>query len=820
MKDRTWVLLALVLLGPAAAHGQVVRGELVEGDSGRPLEGAMIVLQGPHGDVASVLSDALGGFLVRAPEPGAYTLRADRIGHTSTIRGPFILTPGDTLDVRMVAAVSPIVLEGLEVSGERRCAVLPEAGRAVATVWGEARKALAAAAFTETSEVYQYRTVRFVRDLDERGRRVLSEQRQVGHSYQRRPFESLPAERLVDSGFVRPDPDGDLYFAPDASVLLSDAFLDTHCLNLTRGGDEAGRLLGIRFEPLEGRTQPDILGTVWLDPASGELRRVDYVYENIDPALRSDAVGGHVAFQGLPDGTWIVTEWRIRMPTASRAPDFRGGRQLVLAGIREVGGEVAQVRDRSGTTILEAERATLSGIVLDDTGQEPVAGARVSLVGTHTTALTDSAGAFRIGGLPEGVYVVTFAVPGLPALDGVPAPVEVSLTRGSVTSVRLTAPPIATVLDAACGGAERPEGSAVLTGAVRDHDTGAPLAGAAVRVTWTDHRFRGTRVQRGRQAEVSALLGSADDGLLTDADASGRYLVCGVPSDHLLRLEAEAGELVSETLELRIPEGAVVVQRDLSITASGTGSLQGIVIGMDDLGPLEGARVHLENVGAAVSDADGRFAFEDVPQGRHALRAEALGRRGVVDTVRIRPDRPLRLEVRLPPDAMELQGLTVEVFSRAGLAERADPFTGTALDRLTPVEMDALRRRVRGIVDVVQRMGSPRIRITESGPQGFPVGFCIRWSRQIPSIMRQQRGGGCPSMLIVVDGRPVGGGPQDDGGSRHRLPASGLALTMGPDDIESVSVLSPVQAQFRFGIDGGNGALVIETRNGGRDESR
>ena len=819
MRSRGCLALALLLAFPAMAHAQVVRGRLVDQASGRPLEGAMIVLTGPGGDVASVLSDALGRFSVRAPEAGTFALRADRIGHASTTLEPFPLGVGDTLEVRMAALVSPVALEGLEVSGERRCAVLPEAGRAVAAVWGEARKALAAAALTQAGEVYQYRTVSFVRELDERGRRIVSEQRQVGRSYLRRPFESLPPERLVEEGFMRPDPAGDLYYAPDAAVLLSDAFLDTHCLNLTQGQGDAQGMLGVRFEPLEGRTKPDIRGIVWLEPASGELRWVDYVYENIDPALRSDAVGGRVAFRGLPDGTWIVTEWRIRMPTAATRPDFRGGRQIVLAGLREVGSEVVLVRDRSGSTILEAEHATLTGVVLDVTGQAPLAGARVALAGTPTTAMTDSAGSFRIVGLSEGVYGVTFAFPGLPAIEGIPEPTEVSLTRGSVTSVRLTAPPLAAALDRACGAAERPDGSTALAGRVLDGDSGAPLPDAVVRVQWTDHRFRGTAVQRGREAAVQALLGSMDDGFQVEVDPQGRYLVCGVPADHPLRVEAESEGLVSERFEVRVPPGTSLLEQDVAVLASGSGAIRGIVIAMDDQGPLEGARILLEDVAARMSDAGGRFAFEDVPQGRHVLRAEALGRRALVDTVRVRPGQELRLELRLPPEAMQLEGLTVEVLSRSEREARADPFTGASLDRLTPVEMDALRTRVRDLVSVVQRMGSPRIRITESGPQGFPIGFCIRWSRQIPSIAQQQGGGGCPSMLIVVDGIPVGGGPQDAAGGQHRLPASGLALTLGPEDIEAVSVLSPVQAQFRFGIDGGNGALVIETRRGRRDLS-
>ncbi len=61
-------------------------------------------------------------------------------------------------------------------------------------------------------------------------------------------------------------------------------------------------------------------------------------------------------------------------------------------------------------------------------------------------------------------------------------------------------------------------------------------------------------------------------------------------------------------------------------------------------------------------------------------------------------------------------------------------------------------------------------------------------------------------MLIIVDGQPLLGGPV--------MPPSAFVLDMTSEDIESVEVLSPVQAQFRYGQEGANGALVIETRRG------
>jgi hypothetical protein len=640
----------------------------------------MIVLQGPAGEEGTVLSNASGRFFLRAPGAGTFTLRADRIGHASTVSDPIDLAIGDTVDVRMVAEIDAIALEGLEVSGERRCEIRPESGRAVATVWEEARKALAAAALTDESGIYRYRTIRFQRELDERGRRVLSEQRRASQGYQRAPFESLPAETLVSEGFIRPDPEGDLYFAPDAQVLLSDPFLDTHCLGLTTGRGESAGLLGVAFEPTDDRDLPEIRGVVWIDPASGELRYLDYTYENLDPALRHDAVGGKVVFQGLPNGTWIVTEWRIRMPNAALAPDFRGGRQLILAGIREVGGEVDRVQDQTGKTVLEATRATLSGVVLDHTGLAPLAGASVRLVGTQTTTESDSTGSFNLPGLSEGVYSVTFSHPSVPSLAGFPRPMEVELSSGEVASVRLVAPEVSEVLEAACDDSERPDGSATLTGLVTDGETGGPLPGAVVRILWSDYRFRGTGVARASGGQVQTMLGIQEEGLQGQADASGRYLACAVPSDHPLRVEAESGDLTSGVVSVRVPPGSPLLNQDLTIVRSGTGTLVGLAVDLEDQGPLEGVHVVLEDLDVGTfTDENGRFLLGEIPLGRHILRAEMLGRHSVIDTIRIRPDRPLQMEIRLPPEALEVPGITVEVFSQIDREIRTEGFTGATL---------------------------------------------------------------------------------------------------------------------------------------------
>ena len=60
----------------------------------------------------------------------------------------------------------------------------------------------------------------------------------------------LLAEDLLESGFIRRVDDGGFdYFGPDASVLLSDAFLDTHCFRLV-AREDLPEAVGLAFDPV------------------------------------------------------------------------------------------------------------------------------------------------------------------------------------------------------------------------------------------------------------------------------------------------------------------------------------------------------------------------------------------------------------------------------------------------------------------------------------------------------------------------------------------------------------------------------------------
>ncbi len=529
------VLVAGLLLAGRSAAAQAVRGELVEGASGRPVAGALVVLlDGAGKQVGGGFADADGGFLVQAPGPGSYTLRAERVGFAA-VRSPALrLAAGQTVTHDLEMGSEAVRLEGLVVRGEkRRCAALPDAGEQTAALWEEARKALGATAWTQARRSFRFTLQQHVRMLDASSLQVQSEQSRRMTGFAGSPFESVPAERLVREGFTRQEGDSTVYYAPDAGVLLSDEFLDSHCFRVQEGEGAARGLVGLGFEPVRGRGLPDVRGVLWLDPATAELRHLEYTYTGLDLLGPSGRLGGRVEFERLPSGEWIVPRWRILMPvvgtdTLSVAGQVRERRKV--AAIREGAGEVLEVRTPGGVLVRSAARASLSGVVFDSTRSAPLAGARVRLAGTAVEAETDAGGRFRIPDAAEGRYRVVVAHPRVDSLEWTAPAVTVDLRREAVNEVRLAVPPLAAVLAARCPPLERRGGTGVVVGVVKQAGAAAPPATPVV-LSWAAD---GT-VPAGRTVAWT--------------DALGNYHACAVPFG--VAVEARVGSPSAPAAELR-----------------------------------------------------------------------------------------------------------------------------------------------------------------------------------------------------------------------------------------------------------------------------
>jgi len=542
---RAGVLTALVTLQAAAAsptHAQVVRGRLVDADGDTAIGGALMTLMDRDGTAVerTLTNTSTGLFELRAPSPGEYRVRAERIGYSTTFSTFFEISAGETVTVEVSAPVEALSLEGITASVGPRCEVRPEEGMAVARVWNEARKALAAAAWTQDRGLYRYEMLGINRLLDARGQRVEVEDRVYRQSLVPAPYVARAADSLVSEGFARLSADASEFWAPDADVLLSDAFLDTHCLRIRPGGRA---LVGLDFEPVPDRDVPDIAGTLWLDAATAELQRVDFRYVNLPvPQWLMDASpGGAVVFRGLPNGTWIATSWHIRMFSAGAAENPLTGRLApTLEGVTTTHGEVLRVHGDVGVVFEGESGGLVAGTVVDSLGVG-LPGALVYVEGSGTRTVTDADGRFELDHLGAATYELRFTHPDLEQLRYAPEPIEVAL-RPETTSpvvVTLEAPSMSEILDDVCG-SDGPPGvplisgagkavwrTGILTGRVTDED-GNPVEDATLHLLAKAH-------------EAALFAQVRDPGTFAFEDqrvrweektnSSGFFRVCWLPAD-------------------------------------------------------------------------------------------------------------------------------------------------------------------------------------------------------------------------------------------------------------------------------------------------
>jgi hypothetical protein len=347
---------AAALLLPGSLQGQTVRGRVVEAETGVPIPAAVVVLEDARGArVATVLADAEGRYRVRAPGAGTYRLRAERVGYANPAAVTLTLADGQTVEHELRTESRRVVLDVVVAEGQRRrCAGRPQEGAVAATVWDEARKALAAAALAQESGEYSFLTELRIHDTDLDRRNVMRDStRQV--VMQGRPFVAATVEELVTGGYVVLEPRRVEMMGVDATAILSDLFVQHHCFGLRRPGREQQGLVGLEFVPLDGRVEPDVRGVLWLDRATAELRYVEYTYTGLGFRGPVDRLGGRIDFQRVPDGTWIIPSWMVRAPllqTSIKLELTLGSmRRFRMYGISEQSGRVVEIRRGDGTPV-------------------------------------------------------------------------------------------------------------------------------------------------------------------------------------------------------------------------------------------------------------------------------------------------------------------------------------------------------------------------------------------------------------------------------------------------------------------------------------
>jgi hypothetical protein len=353
--SRTLVLGASALgawLGGADLGAQELRGRVVDAGSEAPVAGAMVIASDAAGGaLARTLTDDRGDFVLGVPP--ATTVRSYqvvRIGYAAELFPTTALSFAEAHVLRI--ASSPIELDGIGVVADNLCGLEFEGSGSVYDIWLEARKALEMTRLTQSNRSLSFDTEIIARvldpqDLSERERTVVP-RRLSG----RTPYYSLSGEEMT-RGWVAPSDDGGLmYWAPDATALLSSEFEDQHCFGAELGDSQ----IVLRFAPnRERREIPDISGEVTLDRATHGLERLRFEYTSLPlPREAEGRAGGEVHFAAAPNGSWVVTTWWIRMPVLVQTERVLGRSSALVTDVvelREEGGRL--VRIRSGSEVIQ-----------------------------------------------------------------------------------------------------------------------------------------------------------------------------------------------------------------------------------------------------------------------------------------------------------------------------------------------------------------------------------------------------------------------------------------------------------------------------------
>jgi hypothetical protein len=543
-----------MLLCAQVVLAQTITGRVIAKNDSAGIAAAIVSLLDSSGHVvAARLAEDKGDFAFAAPAAGRYAVRAERIGYRSSTSAPFLVRQNDTIDVPIAIVGDGVSLRAVMVNADRRCLVRPQEGLATARLWDEARKALSATEMTRMAQAasrarrdphrFAVRMRKFSRDLDPRTLAALHEEAFELEGEAVTPFSSADPEILARDGYVAGDSKSmTTYYAPDAMILLSDRFLDSHCFRLqTAEDDRRAELIGLGFEPIhltseEHPDRTDVRGVLWLDQATAELRYMEYSY--VSPRLQTTAsrAGGLVEFRPLPDGRWIVWRWYIRMPQlverrTGTDPLQPTAHRTEIAQVREEGAEVLSVMP-AGTS--RVNRATLHGVVHDSLRGMPIADARVFLSGTSFATLTSSDGSYVIESVPPGKYLASIVTPRLDSLLIEPPSDSLTLSAGENRRLDFGVPGLHALSRRLCNEAIA-DSLAVIVGVV--HDTAATNAlGARVRAEWQQFS------KQGSDRLVSQPIVNE-----TVAGPGGRYALCGVPASAHVTVHARRDHNVAKS---------------------------------------------------------------------------------------------------------------------------------------------------------------------------------------------------------------------------------------------------------------------------------
>lgn len=344
----------------------------------------------------------------------------------------------------------------------------------------------------------------------------------------------------------------------------------------------------------------------------------------------------------------------------------------------------------------------------------------ITIDGTALAATTDTAGDFVLTGVAPGTWRLRLLHPVLDTIGLRVVSRDITVGESDTVHFVLAVPGAETIIRAKCGIAPDPDLPSALFGIVLD-GAGSPVPEAIVRLAWVDVRIGRSGVHRTPQQ------------LTFETSIDGRFRLCGLPPEITGELYAVRGEDSTGSIPVRFGE-SLVLARALILAPRERGTLRGVVRSIDTAA-VQGARVSLVGgVGAAVTDAQGRFVLEGQPTGSRTMIVRRIGYQPAELAVQVERELQAEVAVTLAPFVAVLDPVLVQrrldvALERVGYTARLRAGMGRFLDA------DQIERTgATDMIDLLRRFQQLRVVITVEGERvlvGRPLGFdsegCVQY---------------------------------------------------------------------------------------------
>ncbi len=237
--------------------------------------------------------------------------------------------------------------------------------------------------------------------------------------------------------------------------------------------------------------------------------------------------------------------------------------------------------------------------------------------------------------------------------------------------------------------------------------------------------------------------------------------------------------------------------------------------------PIEDVVVHFPELRlGTITDSLGYFRIDAVPGTRQVVSTFHIAYEELENEVPLVAGEVWVL--RLTPRPIQLEGIQVEGTRREEMEARQQ---GWESEFIGPEEVAEAAKRTNKLLEVMRSKAPPRLQIRQSGGHGG-VTFCIQSTRRRPSFQDlRELGDGCRPTLLVLDGVVVYAPPSVTEMAtitQASLPGhvARMLLDQDPNEIESIRILSPSQAFFRYGESGRMGAVEIKSKHPGRPRGK